>query len=191
MRAVHAFVYEPVPLGEALHALCCWWSSVGPGCLALVSLCLLHHWLLLPYTWIMQIGFAWLFLLQGPPTRPSPPLAGFSLHEGCSCYLVMGSCSLGSFFREHVPFSYLALFSCLLSGVCTALLVSSLYCKLVMLFLIYKILTFDKKKKKNGFSSFRARLIRTNKFWPYHCNDLHGIVLQVHNKWKVHHICFM
>jgi len=154
MRAVHAFIFgilfpsfrEPVPLGEALDALCCWLVICGSR---LSSCCLLHRWLLLPSTWLMQIGFAWLFLLQGPPTRPSPPLEGFSLHEGCSCYLVMGSCSLGSFFREHVTFSYLALFLCLLFGVCTVLLVSSLYCKLVLLFLIYKILTFDKKKNNS------------------------------------------
>jgi len=32
------------------------------------------------------------------------------------------------------------------------LLVSSLYCKLVLLFLIYNILTFDQKKKKKELS---------------------------------------
>ena len=40
--------------------------------------------------------------------------------------------------REYVPFS----------DVYTTLLVSSLYRKLAFLFLIYTILTFDKKKKK-------------------------------------------
>jgi hypothetical protein len=42
--------------------------------------------------------------------------------------------------RESVPFA----------GACKVLLVSSFYCKLVLLFLIYIILTFDKKKKRAG-----------------------------------------
>ena len=42
--------------------------------------------------------------------------------------------------RESVPFA----------DVCTVLLVSSLYRKLVLLFLIYILLTFDQKKKKKS-----------------------------------------
>jgi cbb3-type cytochrome oxidase subunit 3 len=54
-----------------------------------------------------------------------------------ACSPALASCVLLRS-RESVPFA----------GVCTVLLVSSLYRKLVLLFLIYILLTFDKKKKK-------------------------------------------
>jgi len=70
------------------------------------------------------------------------------------CYFE-GACSrqLG-YSRESIPFASLSCFG-LFKGACSlfvclffVLLVSSLYCNLVLLFLIYTILTFDKKKKK-------------------------------------------
>ena len=54
-----------------------------------------------------------------------------------ACSPALASCVL-LWSRESVPFA----------GVCTVLLVSSLYRKLVLLFLIYILLTFDRKKKK-------------------------------------------
>jgi hypothetical protein len=75
----------------------------------LVSRCLLHYWLLLPYAWLMQIGFMWLFLLQGPPTRS---LGRFFSAWGM--FMLFGYGILFSFFREYVPFGYLALLLCLL-----------------------------------------------------------------------------
>jgi hypothetical protein len=51
--------------------------------------------------------------------------------------------------RESVPFT----------GVCIVLLVSSLYCKLVLLFFIYTILTFDKKKKELRAKNLNFRLL--------------------------------
>jgi hypothetical protein len=88
---------------------------------------------------------------------PALPLEGFSLHEGCSCYLDMGSCSLGSFFREHVPFGYLALLLCLLwfvQGSLFPLLVYVLFCwflaciaSLSCYFLSIQFLHLIKKKK--------------------------------------------
>jgi len=62
-----------------------------------------------------------------------------------SCW---GACSTALDFcvllwtREPVP----------LASVYSVLLVSSLYCKLVLLFLIYILLTFDQKKKKRALS---------------------------------------
>jgi len=53
-----------------------------------------------------------------------------------ACSPALASCVL-LWSRESVP----------LARVCTVLLVSSLYCKLVLLFLIYILLTFDQKKK--------------------------------------------
>ena len=50
--------------------------------------------------------------------------------------------------RESVP----------LASVCTVLLVSSLYRKLVLLFLIYILLTFDKKKKIASSAGFQLVL---------------------------------
>jgi len=55
-----------------------------------------------------------------------------------ACSPALASCVLLRS-RESVPFA----------GVCTVLLVSSLYRKLVLLFLIYILLTFDKKKRKS------------------------------------------
>jgi hypothetical protein len=53
-----------------------------------------------------------------------------------ACSPALASCVL-LWSRESVP----------LARVCTVLLVSSLYRKLVLLFLIYTLLTFDQKKK--------------------------------------------
>jgi hypothetical protein len=55
-----------------------------------------------------------------------------------ACFPALASCVL-LWSRESVPFA----------GVCTVLLVSSLYRKLVLLFLIYILLIFDKKKRKS------------------------------------------
>jgi hypothetical protein len=44
---------------------------------------------------------------------------------------------------------------------------------------------------KNGLFSFQVRLVRTNKFQPHYCSDLHKIILQVHDPWKLHHLCFI
>jgi hypothetical protein len=49
--------------------------------------------------------------------------------------------------REPVPFARLC--------ISFVLLVSNLYCKLVLLFLIYTFLTFDQKKKKELFCRVR------------------------------------
>jgi len=54
-----------------------------------------------------------------------------------ACSPALASCVL-LWSREFVP----------LARVCTVLLVSSLYRKLVLLFLIYILLTFDKKKRE-------------------------------------------
>jgi hypothetical protein len=68
---------------------------------------------------------------------------GFFSFFGMACY------------GESVPLPLPFLFSLLRSrefvpsdGACAVLLVSSLYRKLVLLFLIYILLTFDQKKKK-------------------------------------------
>jgi len=78
------------------------------------------------------------------------------------CYFE-GACSrwLG-YSRESIPFIFcFASLSCfgLFKGACSlcmdlyvlfVLLVSNLYCKLVLLFLIYTILTFDQKRLRSG-----------------------------------------
>jgi len=56
-----------------------------------------------------------------------------------ACSPALASCVLLRS-RESIPFA----------GVCTVLLVSSLYRKLVLLFLIYILLTFDQKKKNQA-----------------------------------------
>jgi hypothetical protein len=58
-----------------------------------------------------------------------------------ACSPALASCVLLRS-REFVPFA----------GVCIVLLVSSLYRKLVLLFLIYILLTFDQKRKSKELS---------------------------------------
>jgi len=113
-----------VPLGAVI------WKSVGPGCLG-AGLLFGGFWFDLVGAWS-----SWLFKF-------------YSLHEGCSCYLYIGTYSLfqGSLFPLILLWFMQGSLFPLYGFACPfVLLVSSLYYKLVLLFLIYTILTFDQKK---------------------------------------------
>ena len=68
----------------------------------------------------------------------------FALHEGCPCSYIwdpipfLGLAFAGENVPLYSPFEF----------ACNVLLATSLYRKLVLLFLIYTFLTFDQKKRK-------------------------------------------
>jgi len=87
-----------LPFGEALAVLCCWLDVCGSrlspyACLLLiapllvvVAMCMAHA------NWLHMTSFA----VGSSRWALSFLLVGSLLHEGCSCFLFMGSCSLGS-----------------------------------------------------------------------------------------------
>jgi hypothetical protein len=91
-----------------------------------------------------------------------------------------------AYYGESVPLPLPFLFSLLRSrefvpsdGACTVLLVSSLYRKLVLLFLIYILLTFDQKKISHSVNV---------DFWPF---KIQYLELQKSNCCKLNFVEFL